>query len=587
MFIRRLLTGNGWLLLFFAVGCFLFFELNYRYWYRFMEQYSLFLLTGDYFIGLLRQPGGVTEYITSFVTQFFCFPFFAAVFLALFLSGIGGLFGLFLRRCGIQVPVVVAVLPVFLFWLYPVESVASVLAVFFGVLSAVVYSYCGRWAPRCVVGVLIVLVVYLVAAPAHLLAAVLIGVYEFCVGRSGRRFGVVAGMLTWAVVLPVIAMRTIYVIPVREAFFSKHLYHPEYPLPASFWYIWCSFPLMALAAYALRKRGRLFKKEGVDFVVLLLLLLIVMGGFIVYKRHPLEQAYRYDWYARQQQWDRIVRHAGEHPARDKDALVYVNLAYGHEGRLNEALMRYPQVGEEGFIPHDPKTRLGLIEASEVSWLVNHINAAQRFAFVGVLSSERCVQPRLMKRLVEACLVNEEYEAAGKYIKILEKTLFYRSWAKEQRAFFNPEKAAGADWIVEKRRYSPVTDNAHDVTIALPSALAFLIDDHPDNRRAFEYGMGYLLIYKDLGAFMYYMNQMKERGERFPVLYQEAICIFYAAMEKNPEAFASFGIDPEVYQRFQGYLSQHRTLSPALLAKQYGDTYYYYAQFVQPPKRPNR
>ena len=83
-------------------------------------------------------------------------------------------------------------------------------------------------------------------------------------------------------------------------------------------------------------------------------------------------------------------------------------------------MRFPQIGEGGFIPHDPKSRMGLIEASEVAWQVGQVNAAQRFAFVGVLSSQRCVQPRLMKRLVETYLVTGEYRAAEKYIKILNR-----------------------------------------------------------------------------------------------------------------------------------------------------------------------
>lgn len=43
---------------------------------------------------------------------------------------------------------------------------------------------------------------------------------------------------------------------------------------------------------------------------------------------------------------------------------------------------FPQIGEGGFIPHDPKSRMGLIEASEVAWQVGQVNAAQRFAFVG-------------------------------------------------------------------------------------------------------------------------------------------------------------------------------------------------------------
>lgn len=552
-----------------------------------MEQYSLFLFKEDYFMELLGQPGGFNEYITAFVTQFFIFPFLSSGSLAILLGIIVILFHQFLKRCGIETSIVIAMLPTFLFWVFPVESIAYILAALFGIGSALGYSYIRKPAIRYIFGFTILLLIYLLAAPAHLLAAALMVVYEFFTGERKQRFIVAAGLLLWGIVIPLLVMRTIYIVPIREAFLSKHLYHPEYPIPTSFWYIWCSFPLATLIAYAFRKQKKVFKKEWMNLAALCLILILMMGGLTLYKQHPLEQAYQYDWYARQQQWKQIVEHAEKHSVKDKDALVYVNLAYAYMDRFNEALMRFPQIGEEGFIPYDPKTRLGLIEASEVAWLVNHTNASQRFAFVGVLSAQRCVQPRLMKRLVESYLVNKEYKVAEKYIKILEGTLFYSSWAKEQRPLLNPETASSTDWIVQRRKLNPITDNNHDLTKTLPNALAFLIDDHPENKMAFEYGMGYLLIYKDLGTFMHYMNLLKEKGEPIPAFYQEAICLYYAAVEKNPEAFKSYAINPAVYERFQNYLNQTQRLSPALLANQYGNTYYYYAQFIQPPKRQNR
>ncbi|MDR1357404.1 MAG: DUF6057 family protein, partial [Tannerellaceae bacterium] len=304
---------------------------------------------------------------------------------------------------------------------------------------------------------------------------------------------------------------------------------------------------------------------------------------IIYGGHPLEQAYMYDSLAREGRWEAIAAHASTHPVRDKDALVYANLAYAYTGAFNDNLMRLRQIGEEGFIPHDPKTRLGLIEAAEVAWLLNHTNAAQRFAFVGVLSSERNVQTRLMRRLIETYIVNEEYKAAAKYIGILEKTAFHKSGMEEFRRLLTPEASREEGWVAERRRLNPVTDNPHDLTKTLPRTIASLLDDHPDNKAAFAYGMGYLLLYKDLGAFMHYMEPLK--GERLPVLYQEAICLFYTAVENNPEALRSYSIDPAVYSRFRGYVQSTGSALPALLARQYGDTYYYYAQFIKPPERP--
>ena len=114
----------------------------------------------------------------------------------------------------------------------------------------------------------------------------------------------------------------------------------------------------------------------------------------------------------------------------------------------------------------------------------------------------------MKRLVETYLVTGEYRAAEKYIKILESTPHYRDWAKAQRPLLDSVVCASTDWIKAKRAVLPVTDNPLDLTLTFPNALAFLIDDHADNRPAFEYGMGYLLVYKDLMTFMHYMELMK-------------------------------------------------------------------------------
>ena len=203
-----------------------------------------------------------------------------------------------------------------------------------------------------------------------------------------------------------------------------------------------AYPLIAFILYYVRSRV-FIRKESWKRIVSYVFLLIAMVAGILYKKDPMEQAYRYDYYARLGEWQKIVSHARAHSVRDMDALIYLNLALSKTGRFTSDLMRFPQIGEGGFIPHDPKSRMGLIEASEVAWQVGQVNAAQRFAFVGVLSSQRCVQPRLMKRLVETYLVTGEYRAAEKYIKILESNPHYRDWATAQRPLLTP-------WLVRRK-----------------------------------------------------------------------------------------------------------------------------------------
>ena len=570
------------LLALFFVGTFLFIRINFHFWYHFMEQYMMFQYTDDYFQELMKAPGGLSEYFTEYVSQLFYNDLGAPLVLAVLLTLMAGLFHRFLCYCGSKVAIWAAMIPAFLFWIFPVESVAFPVCIDIALALTLAGIVIRQKTSRYIYFLAIIIVSYLLFSPAQFLIALLWLLYEVLTekGKGLRWIGVVGLILAFLV--PLVAMRTFFIASMRDAFFTKNLYHPEYPLPKSLWLVVASFPVCALLAYAVRERVFL-KNDMARMIVMDVLILGAMTYKITYTHHPLEQAYRYDYYARQNKWQAIVDHAEKHGIEDRDALIYLNLALSHTGQMNEKLFNFPQIGEIGFIPHDAKSRLALIEASEVAWQLGQTNSSQRFAFVGVLSSERRVQSRLMKRLVESYLVDGEYRAAGKYIKILESSHHYRNWAKQQEALLDSTVCARTKWVADKRRYLPITDNPIDLTISLPSGVAFLIDDHFDNRPAFEYGMAYLLVYKQLPAFMHYMGLMRDKGMTFPKLYQEAICLYFSAVHRDPAEMATFKLDQNLVYRFAMFMHSLSSLSPQEAAQQYGDTYYYYAQFNPGPK----
>ncbi|MGM9797108.1 MAG: DUF6057 family protein [Parabacteroides sp.] len=580
---QRLIHPAGWLLLaLFMVGSFGFFEGHYRYFYRFLEQYMLFQTTEGYWRNLLGEPGGGIEYLTEFLTQYFTIPGFSSATIALLLGAIAGGLVLFLRIAGCAHPMWLALLPGLLFWFFPQESIAPLLTVAVACWSAVLYKCIERpaWV-RYLVGFVLLTMTYFLAAPANLLLGLFLVMAEL-LRREGTKSGLVAvAWLAVAALLPLVAMRAYFVVPMREAYLSKYMCHPEYPIPSSLIAFGFAYPLTVAVALLWGNRV-LIRKERWQMLLAFGSLLALMAWPFLTCENPMEQAYQYDDYARRGDWKAIVADAQKRGVRDINALVYVNLALSHTGQMANGLLHFPQIGVEGLIPKEPKSRLGLIQASEVAWQVGQVNAAQRFAFVGVLSSQRCVQPRLMKRLVESYLVNGEYRAAEKYIRILEASPRYRDWAKEQRVLLDPAKAEQMDWVVAKRKQLPFTDNPFDLTVTYPSAIAYLVDDHPDNREAFEYAMAYLLIYKDLGTFMHYMELKRERGEEFPKAYQEAICLYFA-MNSDPELFKQYPISEEVKGRFMRFMQQVRSLTAVTAKAQYGDTYYYYAQFMRTPK----
>ena len=580
---QRLIHPAGWLLLaLFLAGSFGFFEGHYRYFYRFLEQYTLFQTTEGYWRGLLGEPGGGIEYLTAFLTQYFTIPGCSSAIIALLLAVIAGGLALFMRTAGCAQPMWLAVLPGLLFWFFPQESIAPLLAIGVACWSALLYSSIRQpaWL-RYLVGLVLLTLTYFLAAPANLLLGLFLVMAELS-RREGTKSGLMAvAWLALAALLPLVAMRSCFVVPMREAYLSKYMCHPEYPVPTSLIALGLAYPLTAAVGLLWGERVLIRKERWRLPLAIGSLVLLMVWPFLTCE-NPMEQAYRYDDYARRGDWKNIVIDAQKRGVRDVNALVYVNLALSHTGQMANGLLHFPQIGVEGLIPKEPKSRLGLIQASEVAWQVGQVNASQRFAFVGVLSAQRCVQPRLMKRLVESYLVNGEYRAAEKYIRILEASPRYRDWARTQRALLDPQQAEQADWVVAKRKQLPFTDNPFDLTVAYPSAIAYLLDDHADNQAAFEYAMAYLLIYKDLGTFMHYMEQKRQRGEAFPKGYQEAICLFFS-MHADPELFKQYPISDEVKGRFLRFAQQVRSLTPATAKAQFGDTYYYYAQYERTPK----
>ena len=172
--------------------------------------------------------------------------------------------------------------------------------------------------------------------------------------------------------------------------------------------------------------------------------------------------------------------------------------------------------------------------------------------------------------------------AEKFIKILETYPPYSAWATAQRPLLNEEVAAATDWVAEKRRLMPKTDNHYDMLNSFPASLKAIVEDCPDNRTALEYLLSFVLGYKDIVNFMEYIKPYK--GETLPKLYQEAICVYYAT-QPDQQGLEEYKIDPAIWNRFMNYNRNMQMMNAETAYKMYGDTYYYYLQYGATPEPP--
>jgi hypothetical protein len=194
-------------------------------------------------------------------------------------------------------------------------------------------------------------------------------------------------------------------------------------------------------------------------------------------------------------------------------------------------------------------------------------------------------PRLLKQLVLTSLINGDLAVAEKYLNILNQSLFYRNWAKHYRNCLNDFNLLRRDPEIAGRRHFLIhTDfiaGSNDSDIGLKQ----LLENHPDNRMAFEYYMSSLLLDKNLIAFAANIDRIKDFGyKEIPVHYEEALLIYMGYAKKNvvPQGY---GIRKSTVQRFKDYAKAYssRSGSPETAAqsfyKSYGKTYWFYLHFI--------
>ena len=101
----------------------------------------MFQTTGSYFQDRLAEPGGLNEYVTEFLSLAFIHPYGASVVIALLLGLISGCFFLYLKACGVRASMLAAILPSFLIWIYPQESIALLTMLAFVQVLAYLYTF--------------------------------------------------------------------------------------------------------------------------------------------------------------------------------------------------------------------------------------------------------------------------------------------------------------------------------------------------------------------------------------------------------------------------------------------------------------
>ena len=606
----------------FAVG-FVLFQWPYGYVIGFQSGTNdcFFLFGNRFFATFFDHPAGPLRYAGRFLGQFYFYPWLGALIVSAGITCFGIVFYLILAKLNREVHLAETLLPCLLLLALHTSTVYLVqdtLGLCAGGVAFLGYLCIRGTVPRHLYALVITPILYfLLGVHFWLFVAWVLGVQWLDrPWRSGLL--ITMGYLAFSFAVPLAAWRWVYPIPLRSALACPVLFGPpfrsgimSYTLAAlatecvlsallvvsilliSFWD--GLFSRTSVASFWRIPPGRRSRIAlAVATVILVLLVHSIRYDRVFSNVMACQQLYN------QQRWDALLEEAGDNPDGELHVQFMTNSALWHQGKLLDEMFHYPQTwgtrglvfnmaGMTGLDPDDDDTSWAMYN-SDLFYEMGHINASFRHAYNLWALAER-YEP--LKRMAQCSMVNGNDALAAKYLRLLQKSLFYRGWARRYQAILADPNAAEKEFA-EIRRRLPATDGLMYKHPTVP--LYSLLETRPDNRMAFDYLMAWLLLDKrklSLAVLCGSIEAFKKAGyASLPIHCQEAIRLVERG-ENRAVDLSGYGRAPEAVAGVDHFIedlashSQQPDAGPWIRSR-YGKTYPYYFFCIRTPreKRPS-
>lgn len=584
---QKIVARLNWIIpgILFLLGYIYFFIYN-RFHLYYLEQTQLFCYTDDYFTSFISKPGQFIFYLGEFLTQFFVNAVAGAAILTLLGISLFILAQVIFRKLRINT-LVSAIIPV-LFMVALQSSHLYKLGLTIGLILALFYTLgfllISKPMLRYAVGIFGGLILYPLAGGFALWAGLLVILIELLYFKSKTGWIFVIGLAFLSIAFPYLGWKFWYIIPFRDAWFSPFPFWGVLKMPL-FAAVLVYFPLVivtGLVILAIRKKDELIVPW--NFASLAAGTLVMIAGmFLIGKKSydsKIETFLGMDHYVQIEEWNKVIDQARKYPGVNQLVTYYTNLALYKTGQLADRMFSFPQHGAGGLQLEWKRDEVTPFFGGEVFYHLNHFNEAYRWAFESMVA--KGMNPRSLKRLVQTSIINGHYAIAEKYLSILGQTQHYKKWAEQYRKSLadNSEMSQNAE-ISAKRKFLMTTD-----FVSVDLGLNQLLQEHPNNRMAFEYQMATFLLTKNIKGFADNIYRIKDLGYReIPVNYEEALlfCMIYFKKDLVPEGYT---IRPETIQRKNDYIAQlsrfgnNKDQAASELRKQFGNTCWYYLHFVE-------
>ena len=503
--------------LLFGVAVVIFWSVPYMSGLCFQEQYQMFLFDTNYFLERIVLPGGLADYISEFLVQFYYMPVLGGAIIALLLMSIQAISWGLMKQYGMKAVFpgyLLSFVPSIVLWCAMGDQnllLSFVVALSGALLMGWIHNRFHNRLVKVVFELVSTALVYWFLGPVvFLYAALMIGDTLM----KGKQNGHILSSLGYSACLLILTVAWILLTtqslqyPVYRIFSGLNYYRypgtvSPLPLGVMIWTVVVVFFGMVPDGHVWIK-----KLQQSKVVMALAYVLVIVASWFGIKASFDAMTYDlidYDFLVRTEQWDKIIEKAEKKPATTPLGVSCVNLALSQKGQLADRLFEFYQNGGEGLFPTFTRDMISPVSTAEIFFRLGMVNDAERYMFEAqeAIPNYR-KSARLTRRIIECEIINANYQVAAKLLRRLQKTLFYRNWANQTMALLGNEKAINQHPIYgklrkyrEKKQDFLFSDREMDQMLGL----LFLNDNH--NRMAYEYLVCYELLQRDMEKFMQY------------------------------------------------------------------------------------
>lgn len=545
----------------------------------FQEQYQMFLFNSSYFTERITVVGGLADYLSEFLVQFYYIPVLGAAILAISGMLLQTFTWLCLCKFGVKNLYFISFVPTLLVWAYMGEP--DVLLCYpTGILLALA---CFQLYPSQASSLLKALytavalpVLYWLIGPLMLVFCGLTALLEL----RNKQFILASGTLIYGL-LSIFCIGYFFMpqYPWTDIWMGINYNRFTFVLRGEIGTLHWLIPLLLVFLPYLLSFLRLPKKTE---LVGALGSLVILGAGIWYMPHCYDkdtyEIIRQDQLIRAEKWSEVVQQAEQYQPFITCHAVGVNLALGMNGQLGERMFDFYQPGTQGFIAPYLRDYMTNLTTEEAFFQLGMVNSALRYASdLQESTGNNRKSGRLTKRMIECYLINGNYPIAQKHINYLKQTLFYKDWAEEAETYLqNEEKINNHSLYGRLRSLRYQEDFLYNLN-EIDKMMGLLYIQNNANTLAQEYFYAMMLVNRNLESFYTYLPEYAEKRNGYiPVNFQEALCMIWANSHSNLDNMP-VKVYNEVKQQMMEFASKYskNPKDPSLLYGHLGKSYWSY------------